>query len=38
MDFHLNCHGELNALLAALPFAALLLAQARARLRAWRRR
>lgn len=36
MDCHLNCHGELNALLAAVPFAAIAFARVRAYLRARR--
>lgn len=36
MDCHLNCHGELNALVMSLPFAALLVGRIRARIRAWR--
>jgi hypothetical protein len=38
MACHLNCHGELNALLASLPFVAFAIGQARARLRAWKNR
>ena len=36
MDCHLNCHGELNALVATLPFVTLALARARAWWRARR--
>lgn len=38
MDCHLNCHGELNALVMAMPFVALAIARVRARWRAWRTR
>lgn len=36
MDLHLNCHGELNAVIAAIPFAAMGLTWLRNRWLAWR--
>jgi len=36
MDCHLNCHGELNALVLALPVIGFAVARVRARWRAWR--
>lgn len=38
MDLHINCHGELNALLAAIPFAAMGLAWLRTKLASWKNR
>lgn len=38
MDCHLNCHGEMNALVLALPFASLAIARVRAWVRARRSR
>ena len=35
MDCHINCHGELNALLLTIPFATYAIARVRA---AWRNR
>lgn len=36
MDCHLNCHGELNALVLSIPFISYAIAKGRARWRAWR--
>jgi len=36
MECHMNCHGELNALFAAIPFAAVMLARFRVYWRTWR--
>lgn len=38
MDCHLNCHGELNALVASFPLVAYALVKIRARWRAWKAR
>jgi len=38
MGCHLNCHGELNALIVALPFVTLAVAKIRARWNTWRKR
>jgi hypothetical protein len=38
MDCHLNCHGELNALLASIPLVTAGIGLIRSKLRAWRLR
>lgn len=38
MDCHLNCHGELNAIIASLPVLAYALAALRARCRTCRQK